>query len=114
LAGAPNGSAGDTQQARVRRLTVDDQEKESIGAMVGGGVGAATGAKIGTVLIPVPIVGPFLGRRAGRALLDGAIAFVETVRDDLDGLDLPGLPALPELPAIFRPAPPAIEGGETR
>jgi phage tail tape-measure protein len=93
---------------------MDDNEKESIGAMVGGGLGAATGARVGAVLIPVPLVGSFVGgvlgaaagsavgRRTGRALLDGAIAFVETVREDLDDLDLPGL---------LRGGPPALEAG---
>jgi len=77
---------------------VDDQERESIGKMVGMGIGAAGGAQLGARLIPIPLVGPFVGgvlgaaagseagRRAGKVVLDtaeGALRELLGRRDEL-------------------------------
>jgi hypothetical protein len=93
---------------------MDDAEKESIGKMVGAGVGLTGGAKVGSLLIPIPIVGPFVGgvlgaflgsevgQRSGRALINGAEAFVATLRDELPKPPTPG-GGLPPL----EPGPPS-------
>jgi phage tail tape-measure protein len=70
---------------------VEDEERESIGKMVGMGIGAAGGAQLGARLIPIPLVGPFVGgvlgaaagseagRRAGKVVLDTAEAALRSL-----------------------------------
>lgn len=94
---------------------MDDHEKEEIGRMVGMGVGVAGGSQLGNLLLPVPIVGAFaggvlgavigstVGRRAGKAVINGALAFTNTLR----GQDLAPAP----LGTDPRPSPPAITRG---
>ncbi len=92
---------------------MQEHEKEEIGKMVGMGLGAAGGARLGSILIPIPLVGAFtggvlgaalgseVGRNAGRAVIDGALAFGETITRELRGEPL----------APARPAPPQITRG---
>lgn len=71
---------------------MNEHEKEDIGKMVGMGLGAAGGARVGAVVIPIPLVGAFaggvigaalgseVGRNTGKAVINGALAFVGTLR----------------------------------
>ncbi len=89
---------------------MNEHEKEDIGKMVGMGLGAAGGARLGAILIPIPLVGAFtggvlgaalgseVGRNAGKAVINGALEFVESIRRDLQGEELaPGRPAPPQI-----------------
>ena len=70
---------------------MDNEERESIGKMVGMGLGAAGGAQLGARILPIPLVGPFVGgvlgavagsevgKRAGLAVIDTAERVVVTV-----------------------------------
>jgi outer membrane lipoprotein SlyB len=71
---------------------VDDVEKEEVGKIAGLGTGLFAGAKVGSAVFPVPVIGTFagavigavvgseLGRTTGKAVINGATAFVDTFR----------------------------------
>lgn len=73
-------------------MQMNDHEKEEIGKVAGMGLGMAGGAQVGSMVIPIPLVGAFtgavlggalgsvVGRRAGKAVIDGALAFVDALR----------------------------------
>jgi len=72
---------------------MDEQEKENISKTAGMGAGMLGGAKLGQIVIPIPVIGPFagavlggvvgseVGKRVGTALINGATAFIDTLRD---------------------------------
>lgn len=93
-------------------MSMDADERESIGKMVGMGLGAAGGAQLGARVLPIPLVGPFVGgvlgavagsevgKKAGRAVIDAAEHVVVTVLGLERGEDLaPG----PEHPKAIGP-----------
>jgi phage tail tape-measure protein len=91
---------------------MQEHEKEDIGKMVGMGLGAAGGARLGAILIPIPLVGAFtggvlgaalgseVGRNAGKAVINGALAFGRSVAAEVRGEQL--APAQPTPPQITR------------
>jgi phage tail tape-measure protein len=87
--GAALAASGSPKEESV----VDDREKEEVGKVTGSVAGALGGARLAAAILPVPLVGPFagavvggvvgseVGRRLSKAVINGAAAFVDTMRE---------------------------------